>query len=94
MIWLHTGTSRKREKESLVIAWEITKIRVFSELYSNEYTHHKGIEGFIEDQAFSRSYDLAPLPPPPVSKLDLLHTERSRKRDNLLTGECGGEETG
>ncbi len=35
---------------------------------------------FIEDQAFSQSYDLAL--PPPVSKLDWLHTGRLRKREN------------
>ncbi len=36
-------------------------------------------------------YDLAPPPPPlPFSKLDRRHTERLRKRDNLLTWE--GEE--
>jgi hypothetical protein len=42
-----------------------------------------------EDQAFSPSYDL---PPSPVGKLDWRHTERLRKRDNLLTGE--GEDEG
>ncbi len=44
----------------------------------------------IEDQAFSRSYDLAPPPPPPpspVTMLDRQHTGRPRKRDNLLAGE-------
>jgi hypothetical protein len=36
----------------------------------------ESIEWFIEDQAFSRSYDLAPpIPPSPVSKLDWWHTE-------------------
>ncbi len=47
----------------------------------------------VEDQAFSRSYDLAPHPPP----LPLLPsgssagdiTGRLRKRDNLLSGEGG-----
>ncbi len=45
-------------------------------------------EWFTEDQAFSRSYGLAPPPPPPpVSKRDRRHTGRQRKRDNLLMGE-------
>jgi hypothetical protein len=42
-----------------------------------------------EYQAFLPSYDLAP-PLSSFSKLDRRHTERLRKRDNLLTGE-GGE---
>ncbi len=29
------------------------------------------------------------LPPSPISKLGRRHTERLRKRDNLLTGELG-----
>jgi hypothetical protein len=42
------------------------------------------------------AYDLAPPPPPPppftgVSKLDRRHTGRLRKRDNLRTGEGGGD---
>ncbi len=47
------------------------------------------IECFIEDQAFSRSYDLAPRPPPPlrVSLTGDKDTERLRKRVNLRTGE-------
>ncbi len=45
---------------------------------------------FIENQAFSRSYDWAPHPSPFVSKLGRWHTARLRKRDNLLTGEGGG----
>jgi len=57
------------------------------------------IERFIDGQAFSRSYDLAPpspQPPPtaptlsPVSKLRRRHTGRLRKRDNLPTGGGGG----
>jgi hypothetical protein len=46
-----------------------------------------------EEQAFLRSYDSAPRPPPPlppVSKLDRRHTEiKSEKRGNLRTGERG-----
>jgi hypothetical protein len=33
--------------------------------------------------------DLAPIPTSPNNKLDLRHTGRLRKRDNLLTGEGG-----
>ncbi len=49
----------------------------------------ENIEWFIESQAFSRSYYLAPRPPPPsspVSKLDRRHTRRLRKRDNVAGG--------
>jgi hypothetical protein len=46
------------------------------------------MEWFIEGQAFLRSYDLAPRPPPsPFSKRDRRHTGRLRKKDNLLTGD-------
>ncbi len=43
---------------------------------------------FVEDQAFSRSYDLTPYTPCPplVSKLDRRYTGRLRKSDNLMTG--------
>jgi hypothetical protein len=57
----------------------------------------ESIVRFIEDQAFSPTYDLASLLLPSlhsnVSKLDS-HTGRLRKRDNLLTetGEGVGEE--
>ncbi len=45
------------------------------------------IEWFLEDQAFSPSYDLAPPPPPfPVSKLDRQHTGILRNKDIFLTG--------
>jgi hypothetical protein len=55
-------------------------------------------ECIIEDQAFSPSYDLSPLPPPipppptsTVSKLDRRHTGRLRKGDNFLrVGGCEG----
>ncbi len=47
-------------------------------------------EWFIEVQAFSPSYALAPFPPTsPDSKLDRRHTRRLRKRDGR-----GGEESG
>jgi hypothetical protein len=52
------------------------------------------IERYMEAQAFLRSYDSAPRPPPPspshVSMLDRPHTGRLGKRDNLLTGEGRG----
>jgi hypothetical protein len=47
---------------------------------------------YIEDQAFSPPYDLAPPPPPtpsPVSKLYRRHTERLRKRGKG-GADCGG----
>ncbi len=56
----------------------------------------EGIECFIEDKAFLRLYDMAPVSSPipfplsPVNKLDRRHTGRLRKRDNLLTGGGGG----
>ncbi len=45
------------------------------------------LELFIEDQAFSRSYDLAS--PQPHTPLDRHHTGRLRKRYNLMTGDEG-----
>jgi hypothetical protein len=48
----------------------------------------ESIEYFIDGQALSPSYDLAP--PSPISKLDRRHTGRLRKRDNLLTWGGGG----
>jgi hypothetical protein len=54
----------------------------------------RGTEWFIEIQAFSPSYDLAPPPPflpsSPVSKLDRRHTGRLRKTYNFLTWDGGG----
>jgi hypothetical protein len=44
----------------------------------------ESIEWFIEGQAFSRSYDLDPRPPPPPSLV------RKTEKDNLLTGEGEG----
>ncbi len=53
---------------------------------------------FIEDQAFSSSYDLAssPLPPLPLVRSNRRNnTGRLRKRDNLLKGGGGrGDERG
>jgi hypothetical protein len=52
----------------------------------------EGIQWFIEEQAYSPSYDLAAHPPPPtspVSKLDGRYTGRLRKEDNLMTGKRG-----
>ncbi len=51
------------------------------------------IECFIEDHSFLPTYELAPSPSPPlspVSKLDQRDRGRRRKKDTLLTGECGG----
>ncbi len=50
------------------------------------------IELFIEDQAFSRSIDLAPRPPLPPSVSsdgDIPDRGRLRKRDTLLKGKEG-----
>ncbi len=54
----------------------------------------EGFEWFIDGQAFSPSYDLAHPPSPPTSpvrKLERRHTGKRWKRDNLLTGEGGGQ---
>jgi hypothetical protein len=60
-------------------------------LLSKRYTLPASFERFIEDQAFSGSYDLAPYPPPPppISKFDRLHTGRLINRVNLLPGKGG-----
>jgi hypothetical protein len=55
------------------------------------------IEWFIEDQAFLRSYDSIPSPPPfsPVSKLSLLFLSLPVcRRSSLLTDEGDGEGVG
>jgi hypothetical protein len=50
----------------------------------------ESIGWFLEDQAFSLSYDLAlPCILSTVRQLDRRHTGRLRKRDNLLTEEGG-----
>jgi hypothetical protein len=59
------------------------------------YLYAESIEWFIEDKAFSRSYDLAPPHPPLFSFLSVsstgnIHTGRLRMRDSLLTVEGGG----
>jgi hypothetical protein len=41
------------------------------------------MEGFIEDQAFSPSYDLAPPPPPPAYSRKQARPAKPRKRDKL-----------
>jgi hypothetical protein len=69
------------------VAYE-TRIARHSKEADNIYSA-ESIERFIDDQAFSPSYDLAPPPPPPVSKLDQQHTGRPRMRDTLLTEEGG-----
>jgi hypothetical protein len=50
------------------------------------------IERFLEGQAFSRSYDSAPRPPPlsPDSKLDTGAHSKTEKERQLLMGEGGG----
>jgi hypothetical protein len=59
----------------------------------NEGGIAESIQCFMEGQASSQSYDLAPRSPspprPPVSKLHRRHKGRLRKRDNLLTGDVG-----
>ncbi len=55
----------------------------------------ESIEGFIENQAFLLSFDLAPPPPAsplPVSKLSLFISLPVCRRSSLLTGEGVGEE--
>ncbi len=46
---------------------------------------------YEEGQAFLRSYDSAPNPSPPVSKLTLFISLQVCHRSRLLTGEGGGE---
>ncbi len=57
----------------------------------NNECNSASIDRFIEDQAFSRAYDLAPSPPPLScqGKLDRWHIGRQRKREGR--GEEGGE---
>jgi hypothetical protein len=69
-------------------------------LFQNKIRPHnpasRDTELFIEDQAFSPSYDLAPPPHPLISKLVRRHTGRLGKRDNMLTGRGrggGGDES-
>ncbi len=56
-----------------------------------EYGQQRVFNDLQRSQAFWRSYDLAPSPPPPtsppVNKLNRRHIGRPRKRDNLLMGE-------
>jgi hypothetical protein len=63
------------------------------ELLFRQLLYPASTEWFTEDQAFSRSYDSTPCPPPlfpsPVSTLDRRHTERLRMIDILLTGRGG-----
>ncbi len=54
-------------------------------------TKAEGIEWFVEDLAFSLSYDMAPHPPPPpFSKLSLFLSLPVCRLSSLQTGE-GGE---
>jgi hypothetical protein len=50
----------------------------------------ESIERFIEDQAFSPSYDLAPPPTPPISKLSLFLSLPVCRLPSYPTGEEGG----
>ncbi len=65
--------------------------------YVSHWVTAESNERFIEGQAFSQSYNLAPTPPPPPvpSVSDRRHKGRLRKRNNLLrgTGEGVGEES-
>ncbi len=66
---------------------------MFLNISLNTYLCSKIIEWFIENQAFSPSYDLAPPPPPPPPLLPSLSSigERQTDWDHLLGGVgCGG----
>jgi hypothetical protein len=57
----------------------------------------ESIELYIEDEAFLRSYDLAPPPPLsrlPISKMSLFLNLPVRRRSRILTGEGGGAVSG
>jgi hypothetical protein len=54
----------------------------------------ESIERFIEDQAFSPSYDLAPLPPYPLSRQQVVSLSQSSCVPCLLRGELGQGEGG
>jgi hypothetical protein len=51
----------------------------------------ESIERFIDDHAFSPSYDLAPPPPPSTSSTGNTQEDRQlRNRENMLMGEEAG----
>jgi hypothetical protein len=60
------------------------------------WLHPESIEGFIEGQAFSRSYDLAPRPTPSLplpAVSSKFYTQEVRKREITCSRELGvGEE--
>jgi hypothetical protein len=62
--------------------------------YANFYFESETIELFIEDQALSPSYDLAPPPPrrPPSVNSSRPATHKKTERDILLTKEGVGVE--
>jgi len=79
--------------------WACGTLRLIASLQGHSYDDLKrrcllkNREHWIEDQAFSSSYDLASLPLPPSRpyRLDRRHTGRLRKRDNnLLPAGMGG----
>ncbi len=64
------------EKTRLFLLTKVSKQLTFLDVFDLQ-SLRKNIEWFIEDQAFSPSYDLPSLPPPPprlVGKLDRRHT--------------------
>ncbi len=83
---------------------KLATFKMVSKKTANPYTYWilcaitaEIIEWFIDDQAFSLLYGLAPAPPlpSPGSMLDRQHTVRLRKRDNWWqTGEGGGRGSG
>ncbi len=88
------GSQKEDDRGPLSIQSSLGKVvlNVFTLTTHPGYTIPESIELIIEDQAFSRSYDLAPCPTPapaPVFNLDRQHTGRLRKTDNLLTGQGG-----
>ena len=64
--------------------------------YANFYFESETIELFIEDQALSPSYDLAPPPPrrPPSVNSSRPATHRKTERDNLLADGRSGRGEG
>ncbi len=77
---------------SILQYYTYAKTRKARALFTLSYRYSESIEWFLEGQAFSCPYYVAPNPSPslaPISKLDWRHTGRLRKSDNLLTGDGG-----